>query len=60
MVVNSNGKSCLNTLKYHDYVLETVKFYCYLGVTIKYSGSIGGSSNLIMEKGRKRLKNLLG
>ena len=63
MVFNSNGKSYLNKFKYQDCVLETVKSYCYLGVPIKYSGSTGGSSNLLMEKGRKaflRLKYLLG
>ena len=53
MVFNSNGKSYLNKFKYQDCVLETVKSYCYLDVTIKYSGCIGGSSNLLMEKGRK-------
>ena len=53
MVFNSNGKSYLNKFKYQDCVLETVKSYCYLGMTIKYSGSIGGSSNLLMEKSRK-------
>ena len=53
MVFNSNGKSYLNKFKYQDCVLETVKSYCYLGVPIKYSGSTGGSSNLLMEKGRK-------
>ena len=42
----------VNIFKYKDFNLETVKSYCYLGVTLKYSGHIGGSSKLLMEKGR--------
>ena len=53
MVFNSNGKSHVNTFKYKDFILETVKSYSYLGVTIKYSGHIGGSSKVLMTKGRK-------
>ena len=52
-VFSSNGKSHLNKFKYQDCVLETVKSNCYLDATIKYSGSIDDSSNLLMEKGRK-------
>ena len=48
MVYNPNGKSYLNKFKY-----QTVTSYCYLGGTIKYSGSIGGFSNVLMDKGRK-------
>ena len=53
MVFNSNGKSHVNTFKYKDFILETVKSYSYLGVTIKYSGHIGDSSKVLMENGRK-------
>ena len=55
MVLNSNGKSHVNTFKCKDFILETVNSYCYLGVTIKYSyfGHIGGSSKLLITKGRK-------
>ena len=52
MVFYSNGKSHVNTFKYKDFILETVKSYCYLGVTVKYSGHIGSFSKLLMEKGR--------
>ena len=63
MVFNSNGKSHVYIFKYKDFILETVKSYCYLGVTITYSGHIGGSSKLLMEKGRKaffKIKNSSG
>ena len=53
MVFIANGKSHVNTFKYKDFIHETVKPYCYLGVAIKYSGHIGGSSKLLMENGRK-------
>ena len=63
MVFNSNGKSHVNIFKYKDFILETVQSYCYLGVTIKYSGHIGGSSKLLMERVEKhflRLKSQSG
>ena len=63
MVFNSNGNSYLKIFKCQDNAIETVKSYYYLSVAIRYSGGIGGSSNLLMEKDRKlllRLKNLLG
>ena len=53
VVSNSKGKSHVNTFKYKDYILEAVKSYCYLGVTIKYSGHIDGSSKLLIETDRK-------
>ena len=31
LVFNYNGKSHVNTFKYKDFILETVKLYCYLG-----------------------------
>ena len=43
--------------------LETVKSYCYLGVTIKYTGNLNISSKLLMEKGRKawfKIKKTVG
>ena len=53
IVFNSNGKSFLNNFKVNENYLETVKSYCYLGVTIKYTGNLNTSSKLLMEKGRK-------
>ena len=53
IVFNSNGKSYMNKFKSQHYTLETVKSYCYLGVTIRYNGNINASSSLLMEKGRK-------
>ena len=57
MVLNSNGKRHVNTFKCKDFILETVNSYCNLGVTIKYSyfGHIGGSSKLLIKKGRKAI-----
>ena len=46
----SNGKSHINTFKYKDSTLEIVKSYCYLDMSIKYSGHIGGPSKFLMEK----------
>ena len=38
--------SLINMFKFQDQVLETVNSYCYLGITITYTGGIVGSSNL--------------
>ena len=53
MVFNSNGETYINNFRYEKNALETVKSFCYLGVTIKYNGNINASSSLLMEKGRK-------
>ena len=53
MVFSSNGKAYINHFKFHDKVLETVKSFCYLGITIKYTDNISASATLLMEKGRK-------
>ena len=53
MVFNSNGKTHCNYFKYKGNYLETVKSFCYLGVTIKYTGNLNLTSKLLMEKGRK-------
>ena len=61
MVFNSNGKSYLNKFKYQDCVLETVKSYSYLGVTIQVVLVV-----LVIYQWKRieklflRLKNLLG
>ena len=55
VVFNSNGKSHKNLFKYHENVLETVTSYCYLGITLKYTGNPQISGPLLMEKGRKAL-----
>ena len=63
MVFNSNGKAYINHFKFHDKVLETVKSFCYLVITIKYTGNISVSANLLMEKGRKaffKIKQCVG
>ena len=62
-VFNSNGKAYINHFKFHDKVLETVKSFCYLGITIKYTGTISASATLLMEKGRKaffKIKQCVG
>ena len=53
IVFNSNGKTYMNSFNLKGKHLETVKSYCYLGVTIKYTGNLNISSKLLMEKGRK-------
>ena len=53
MIFNSNGKSHCNHFKFNNNILETVKTYCYLGVSIKYTGDISCTMNSLMEKGRK-------
>ncbi len=64
IVFNSNGKSHINFFKYGNSILQTVTSYCYLGITIKYTGNFKVLTGpLLMEKGRKALfkikKNLL-
>ena len=49
--------------KIESNILETVKSFSYLGVTIKYNGTINTSSSLLMEKGRKaffKIKKCVG
>jgi hypothetical protein len=54
MIFNSNGKSFLNHFKLdNEEYLETVKSYCYLGVTVIYTGNLSQTSKNLMEKGRK-------
>ena len=53
IVFNSNGKLLINKFKFQDKVLETIKSYCYIGITIKYTRGIVGSSHLLMQKDRK-------
>ena len=63
IVFNSNGKSHKNFFRYENGFLETVTSYCYLGITIKYTGNLKVSGQLLMEKGRKalfKIKKLIG
>ena len=63
MVFNSNGKAYINHFKFQHKVLETVKSFCYLGITIKYTGNICASTTLLMEKRRKaffKIKQCVG
>jgi hypothetical protein len=53
MIFNSNGKTYMNSFNLKEKHLETVKSYCYLGVTIKYTDNLSISSKLLIEKGRK-------
>ncbi len=53
IVFNSNGKTYINKFTFDNNTLETVKSYCYLGITISYTGNLNISINLLMEKGRK-------
>ena len=53
MIFNSNDKSFLNHFKLDNEYLETVKSYCYLGVTVSYTGNLSQTSKNLMEKGRK-------
>jgi hypothetical protein len=53
MILNSNGKSFLKHFKLDNEYLETVKSYCYLGVTVIYTSNLSQTSKHIMEKGRK-------
>ena len=63
MVFNSNGKTHINSFKINNSPIETVKTYCYLGITFKYNGNINVSTKLLMEKGRKawfKIKKTIG
>ena len=63
IVFHSNRKSYMNNFKIQNYILETVKSFCYPGVTIRYNGNINASSSLLMEKGRKvyfKIKKCVG
>ena len=67
MVFNSNGKAYMhvNHFKFHDkvHVLETVKSFCYLGITIKYTSNISASATLLMKKETKaffKIKQCVG
>lgn len=53
MIFNSNGKSFLNRFKFDNEYFETVKSYCYLGVTVSYTGNLSQTSKNVMEKCRK-------
>lgn len=53
IVFNSNGKSFLNHFKIGNKTLETVKSYCYLGITINFTGNLNLSKTILMDKGRK-------
>ena len=48
----------MNNFKIQNYTLETVKYFCYLGVTIRYNCNINASSSLLMEKGRNVYLNI--
>ena len=63
IVFNSNGKTHLNSFKINESIIETVKSYCYLGITLKYTGNINISTKSLMEKGRKawfKIKKTIG
>jgi hypothetical protein len=63
IVFNSNGKTYMNSFNLKRKYMETVKSYCYLGVTIKYTGNLNISSKLLMEKRRKawfKIKKTVG
>ena len=63
IVFNSNSKTYMNDFNLKGKHLETVKSYCYLGMTIKYTGNLNISSKLLMEKGRKawfKIKKTVG
>ena len=63
MVFNSNRKSLVNIFKYKYIILKTVKSYCYLGVTIKFSGAYCLLQLIVNGKCRKvflRLKKSIG
>ena len=53
----------MNNFKSQPHTLETVKYYCYLGMTIRYNGNIIAPSSLLIEKGRKayfKIKKCIG
>ena len=63
IVFNSNGKTYSNTFMYNGSTLETVKTYCYLGMTIKYTGNMHLAGTSLMEKARKawfKIKKSIG
>ena len=63
IVFNSNGKTHFNKFKINNVYIETVKSYCYLGITLKYNGNVDTSTKLLMEKGRKawfKIKKTIG
>jgi hypothetical protein len=53
MIFNSNGKSFLNHFKLDNEYLETVKSYCYLGITVSYTDNLSQTSKNLMGKGQK-------
>ena len=53
LLFNSNGKSHQKHFKLNNEYLETVKSFCYLGISLKYTGNLNLSCKLLMEKGRK-------
>ena len=53
MIFNSNGKTHIKYFKFQNKTLEIVKSFCYLGITISYTGNINSSASLLIEKGRK-------
>ena len=62
IVFNSNGKSHNRYFKFKEEYLESVKSYCYLGITLKYTGNVGMTSNMLMDwagKPGSKLKKLL-
>ena len=48
----------MNNFKIQNYISETVKYFCYLGVKIRYICNINASSSQLMEKGRKVYLNI--
>ena len=40
----------MNNFKIQNYILETVKYFCYIGVTVRYNGNSKASPSLLMEK----------
>ncbi|CAG2188155.1 unnamed protein product [Mytilus edulis] len=55
IIFNSNGKTHNNFFRYNNEFLETVKSYCYLGMTLQHTGNLNLCSSLLVEKGRKAL-----
>ncbi|CAG2229900.1 unnamed protein product [Mytilus edulis] len=50
IIFNSNGKTHNNFFKYNNEFLETVKSYCYLGMTLQHTGNLNLCSSLLVEK----------
>ena len=62
-VFNSNVNSFLNAFIYNGINLQTVKQYCYLGITLSYNGNLNTAITLLAEKSRKaylRIKKSVG